>query len=214
MLGVEQYDAELLDRAAAELWEEELRGIFREDDLRPFLQSADERAAPGFDRGNQLRGACRANARYSAQFIDRRPRKAVQAAYRDQNSVGEFERARPGGAMAEHDREQFVVAKTRRAKPLELLARAIALRNRLHLFLRSRGPSGSPLRPLLAAARGALRERRRGCCYTSTDASPSGVRTPAAPGSRLLRASPEGNQPGPGCDRRGGSRGCRQVRAG
>src|SRR4051812_40091050 len=153
-LRVEQHDAEMLDGAVAELGQQQRGGVARRDDLRPVAAAADERAAPRFDRGDQLRGAGNADAGYLAEIVGRRAREAVQAVDRVEHRVREFEGASARRAVTEHDRQQLVVAERGDAGALQLLTRTIVRRDGLH--------------------------RTSYLLYFHRNASPAGDRTPAA----------------------------------
>ena len=65
VLRVEQQHAELLDRAAAVLRQQELGDVARGANLRPLARRARQRAAPELDRGEHLRRARAADARHA-----------------------------------------------------------------------------------------------------------------------------------------------------
>ena len=109
MLCVEQQHAELFDRLVAELRQQKLGDRARIPQLRPRLSCARERSASEPICGQHLRRSCGADPRELSQFPVPRPHEAVQSTRRQQR-IGQVERARAGPPVAEHDRQQFVVA--------------------------------------------------------------------------------------------------------
>lgn len=154
VLRVEQQDAELLDRAGAVLRDEHLRGVDRRANLKTFAPGAHERAAAGFDGGDQLGGAGTADAGHPAELVGRGARETVEAADGRQHGIGEIERARPRDPVAQDEREQLVIAEHTRPRPLELFTRPIVRREDLH-----RG--ADPLACLSRFVRGILLRVRR-----------------------------------------------------
>ena len=60
----------------------------------------------------------------------------MQAAGTLEQPVGQLERVGVARAAAEHERQQFVVAESRRAEPFQLFARAIVRRDVFHQYTR------------------------------------------------------------------------------
>src|SRR4029453_18360104 len=73
-----------------------------------------------------------ANTGHPAQLVHRRSREPVKTADRNQHRIGKFERAGTRSAVAKHDCEQFVVAKTHGTEALELFTWSISLGNLFH----------------------------------------------------------------------------------
>ena len=69
VLGVEQHDAEVLDRAVAELRQQHLRQDARGRDLQALAAAANQRAAPHFDGRDDLRGSRRADPRNWTKLV-------------------------------------------------------------------------------------------------------------------------------------------------
>ena len=132
VLGVEQQQPKVFDGQRAELRHEQLRGIDRREDLDPFAAGTHERAAPGFDRRQELCRPGAADPRHFAQIVGRRSRQSVQAADGREHRVGELQRTRPRVAVAQDDREKLVVAEPGRADTFELFTRPIMRRHGLH----------------------------------------------------------------------------------
>ena len=84
-----------------------------------------ERPAPEFDRRHHLRRLGRADAGHPRQIAAGRSRDAVNAAAQAKQLVGHLERIRFFSSAAENQRDQFVIAKSRRPVAQQLLARSI-----------------------------------------------------------------------------------------
>lgn len=140
MLGVEEQQTEVLDRQGAELRHQELRGIDGGENLGTLAPGPHQRAPPGLDRRQKLRGPRAADPWNPPQFVGGRPRESMEPADGREDGVGEFERAGPRIAVTQDDREEFVVTEPGRADALELLTRAVMRRHRLHR--RPLGPAG------------------------------------------------------------------------
>ena len=132
VLGIEQQHAEVLDPSASELRNEKLGGVARLDDLRPLAPAANQRSPSRFYRGKQLRRTGAANSGNPPEFVGRCSCESMQPSDRGEDRVREFERAALRGPVTEHEREQFVVAKTRNADAFELFARSIVRLDALH----------------------------------------------------------------------------------
>src|SRR5215831_4236965 len=146
MLRVEQDDAELFDRLAAELRHQEFGDVARREDLRALAPAADERPAARFDRRDELTRARRADSTHAAKVVYRRADEPVQSADGSQDGVRELEGARPRQALSKHDGEQLVVAEPARADAFEFLTRTIVWRNGLHLLSSADYAVRTPLR--------------------------------------------------------------------
>ena len=132
MLGVEQQDAEVLDRLRTELRDQQLGCVAGREDLNAFAPRPDQRAAANLHGGDQLGSARGADAGEAAQLVGRAARQPVHPADHREDGVGQLEGAGVWTAVPEDDGEQFVVAQTASTDTIELLARPIVRRNCLH----------------------------------------------------------------------------------
>jgi hypothetical protein len=104
----------------------------------------------------------------------------VQAAQLADEHVGNVEGALPLRSVPEHDGQQLIVAETRRPEPIELFARAIVLRNPLHVT-----PPVSDPRPSQSATVVIVLHRGRG----ADGALPADSAIPYTLGMFLLRGA-------------------------
>ena len=132
MLGIEQQNAEVLDRLRPELRDQQQGGVAGREDLDPFAAWPDQRAPANLHGSHQLGGASAPDAREPAQLVGRAARQPVHPADHRQDGIGQLEGTGMRTAMTEDDGEQLVVAQAARADPIELLARPIVRRNCLH----------------------------------------------------------------------------------
>ena len=163
VLGVEQHDAELLDRPAAILRQQHLGQDARGRDLDALAADAGQRAAPQFDGRDDLRRPRGADSWNATKLVVPGAREPIESARRRSSTAlarsSALAFARP---CPKHDRQQLVVAERRRTHALQLLARAIVRRDGLHrtpslLYFRPDAPRccpavcSLPLRRLLRA---------------------------------------------------------------
>ena len=132
VLRVEEHDAELFNRARAELRQQVHRDLAGREELRAVGRLPDERAPAEFDGRQHLRRLGFADARDPPQFAAGAGRQPVNAAGGVEHEVGEREGACTPRSGAEHQRDQFVVAECRHAKPAQLLPGPVPRRRRLH----------------------------------------------------------------------------------
>jgi hypothetical protein len=132
MLGVEQQDAEVLDRLRAELGDQQLGCVAGREDLDPLATRPDQRAPANLHGSHQLGGARAADAWKTTQLVGRATRQPVHTADDRQDGVGQLEDTGVRTAVSEDDGEQLVVAQAAHADAIELLARPIVRRNCLH----------------------------------------------------------------------------------
>ena len=134
MLRIEHDDAELLHRQAAELGKQVCGELLRRAELRPIGPPLYQRAAPELDGGKHLRRACRPDTGHAAQCPGVGPYEPMQSARGVEQAVRDGERVTPARSIADDQREEFVVAKTRGTKTCELLPRPIVWGDIFHLY--------------------------------------------------------------------------------
>jgi len=112
MLGVEQHDTELLDRARTVARQQIRRHVTWGPQLHAVLRLADQRPTAQLDRGQDLRRLGGADPLDTAQIGLGLSRQPVHAAHRFQHAICDLDRTCGTKAMTEDDGQQFVVAQT------------------------------------------------------------------------------------------------------
>ena len=125
VLGVEHDNAELLHRASAVLWKKIGRELTGRGEPRAVRHAAHERPPAQLNGGDDLSGSGWPYSRHLSQAVETDARQAVDATCARDETVRELQGACVAGATAEHEGDQFVVAKAQRAEAFQLLARPI-----------------------------------------------------------------------------------------
>ena len=112
MLGVEQYDTELLDWARTVARQQIRRHVAWGPELHAAARLADQRPAAQLDRGQDLRRLDGADPLQTAQIGLRLSRQAVHATHRLQDAIRHLDRTCGTNAVAQDDGQQLVVAQT------------------------------------------------------------------------------------------------------
>ncbi len=132
MLRIKQHDTKLLDCARTELWNQERRHPARRRESSPWRHVPDECPSPEFDGRNDLAGPGHADPGQLSQLVRRTSGQAACPAGRGQNGVGEIQTRRRARPLAEHERQQLVVAQPLRTETVEFLPRTVVWRDCLH----------------------------------------------------------------------------------
>ena len=125
VLGVEQHDPELFDRPRPEGRQQVGRRLPRRAQLHTRTRRMPQRPSAQLQRGDQLRGFRRPDARHLRQIVRGRSHEPVQPPSRPQHVVGDTQGPNPRAAAAEHERDELVVPERRGAVMPQLLARPI-----------------------------------------------------------------------------------------
>jgi hypothetical protein len=122
----------VLDRFRSELRQQVFRHLARGDELRSGSRTSQQRAPAQFDGGEYLRGLGLPHSFELSQFIGVSARQPVEPSHRLQHGIGKGQCVAASRSASKDDCEQLVVAESRRAEALQLLARPVVRRDRFH----------------------------------------------------------------------------------